>query len=63
MQNKGVEKYLTFEMLEDVMSLPYAERERYIERAGVLRIGPLTEYAFHDYDNAEDVLGIRSSGL
>jgi hypothetical protein len=46
------DEFLTFDMLDDLMDLPEGEREREVSSADVRRIGPLVEYAYHDYANA-----------
>lgn len=46
-QNK--QPYLSFDLLEDVMNLPPHKYEEIVQRAVVLRIGPLVEYAYHHY--------------
>lgn len=43
--------YLSYEMLEDVMLLPLSKYRSIVERAGILRIGPLVEYAYHHYQD------------
>jgi hypothetical protein len=43
---------LTYDFLEDVMSLQSDIRESLIKRANVVRIGPLVEYAGHDINEA-----------
>lgn len=40
---------LSFEFLEDVMALPSHAFERLIGEARIVRIGPLVEYAYHDW--------------
>jgi hypothetical protein len=44
---------LTFELLEDVMYLEEERRNEIIATTDIDRIGPLVEYAYHDYDNFE----------
>jgi len=41
---------LSFELLEDVMALPSQASERLIGEAHIVRIGPLVEYAYHDWE-------------
>lgn len=48
--------YLSFELLEDVMNLPPSKYEEIIERATVIRIGPLVEYAYQHYEGAHKQL-------
>lgn len=43
---------LSFELLEDVMELPRPVHEEIVGRSHIVRIGPLVEYAFHDYESA-----------
>jgi hypothetical protein len=45
-------KYLTFDLLEDVMFLPPDRYEGIVGQATVARIGPLVEYAYHHYEGA-----------
>jgi hypothetical protein len=52
--------YLSFDLLEDVMLLPSSKYEEIVERATILRIGPLIEYAFHHYEDAAGHLRSRS---
>jgi hypothetical protein len=47
---------LSFELLEDVMELPRPAHEEIVSRALVFRIGPLVEYAYHNYEEAIDRL-------
>lgn len=53
--------YLSYDLLEDVMLLPSSQYERICERATVFRIGPLIEYAYHDYQSLESQLRSRSN--
>jgi len=43
---------LTFELLEDVLSLPSSQYEPLLALSAVSRIGPLVEYAYHDIGSA-----------
>src|ERR1700730_8376481 len=52
--------YLSYEMLEDVMFLPLGNYKSIVERAMILRIGPLVEYAYHHY---QDLPGCFQSRL
>lgn len=47
------QEVLSFELLEDVMSLPSEESENIISRARIERIGPIVEYAYHDFTSLE----------
>lgn len=53
---KNNQIYLTFDLLEDVMNLPPSKYEEIIERAIVVRIGPLVEYAYHHYEGSAEQL-------
>jgi hypothetical protein len=48
--------YLSFELLEDVMNLPPSKYEEIVERAVIMRIGPLVEYAYHHYKGTRELL-------
>jgi anti-sigma regulatory factor (Ser/Thr protein kinase) len=47
------EKHLTFKLLEDVMLLPSSRYEAFVNNAQLRRIGPIVEYAYHHYDDAD----------
>lgn len=65
-KSQGVESsmasdfYLSYEMLEDVMLLPFGEYKSIVDRARVLRIGPLVEYAYHHYQDLRECLKSRA---
>jgi hypothetical protein len=46
--NESEHEALSFELLEDVMSLSCEESEEIISRARIERIGPIVEYAYHN---------------
>jgi hypothetical protein len=45
---------LSYKLLEDVMYLEEERRNEIIATTDINRIGPLVEYAYHDYDNFEN---------
>jgi hypothetical protein len=55
-QKKRPASYLNFELLEDVMGLPLSERDAVLSQAATFRIGPLVEYAYHEYGDADRCL-------
>lgn len=50
-------RYLTFALLDDLVTLPTAQHENAIKNTSVGRIGPLVEFAYTDYSNAVARLG------
>jgi len=53
---------LSFELLEDVMYLEEERRNEIIATTDINRIGPLVEYAYHDYDNFENKVAPVAGG-
>ena len=49
-------KYLTFQLLDDVLLLPKSEREKKIGCCIAHRIGPLVEYALFDHTSSQSYL-------
>jgi len=50
---------LSFEFLEDVMALPRQASERLISEAEIFRIGPLVEYAYHEWKSVSERLASK----
>lgn len=59
--DKSTLRPLNFDLLEDALVSPVDRAEKEIEGTRIIRIGPLVEYAFHQYKNAPDRLSKWSS--